>query len=193
MSNDTREAQTPVTTWKLRRAIEVLERHGDEHGVAADLRAALATQPAQPSAQGEAVAWPYVEDWRFAADRLQRALESIGVEVVVDHVERAVHRVFIEKPSKLKEPIHLTEPACHGNGGCCPDDKCEKWVPRASAPAAPAQAVPLTDEQIDLIERRCCRAWMESHPPLGGGYCSPEAQRVFARAIERAHGIKAAP
>lgn len=37
-----------VPEWKLRRAAEILERDGDEHGVGADLRAMLAASPAAP-------------------------------------------------------------------------------------------------------------------------------------------------
>lgn len=57
------------------------------------------------------------------------------------------------QPSAQGEPVALTEPACHGNGGCCPDDKCEKWKPRASAPSTPPPAVVEAVPQAWPIER----------------------------------------
>ena len=85
------------------------------------------------------------------------------------------------EPSAQGEPVALTEPACHGNGGCCPDDKCEKWKPRASAPSTPppavAEAAPLTASRIH-----------EATPK----YTDLRQKAAFedrARFAERAHGI----
>lgn len=49
--------------------------------------------------------WPYVEDWRFLAERLQHQLEARGAIALVDHVEGAVHRVLVEARPALVSPL----------------------------------------------------------------------------------------
>jgi len=126
--------------------------------------AALAVQAAQPSAQGEAVAridpmqnpmrpgvfMNYAKDETPAEMVLRKLACWLGVggynATTVD--AEAFHRKIVEGVQML--------------------------VASASAPAAPAQAVPLTDEQIQ-------RVWQEQ-----GGIARPGWIYSFARAIERA-------
>lgn len=46
----------------------------------------------------------------------------------------------------------------------------------------------LTDDEIDAINTKCTRDWVETR---GGGDCSKEALRIFARAIESALATRA--
>jgi hypothetical protein len=108
-----------------------------------------------------------------------------AIKVLADEV-RALAASPQPEPSAQGEPVALTEPACHGNGGCCPDDKCEKWKPRASAPSTPphavVEAVPLNFDQLQKV--------MSKH--FGGRELTDDeadSAEAFARAIERAHGI----
>jgi len=152
----------------------------------------------EPSAQ--AVAHPShqtVREWMPVSEALRLSdlwtagdLDNCGqwraaIKVLADEV-RALAASPQPEPSAQGEPVALTEPACHGNGGCCPDDKCEKWKPRASAPSTPphavVEAVPLNFDQLQKV--------MSKH--FGGRELTDDeadSAEAFARAIERAHGI----
>lgn len=102
---------------------------------------------AQPSAQGEAVAW------------------CPGDPLHDDAYVRGVAVGFAADDSRRTTLLRIA-------------DRIEAL---ASAPAAPAQAVPLTDEHISAL-------WMSGW----GAYCSRTSFIAIFREAERAHGIKAA-
>ncbi|MDQ5959014.1 MAG: hypothetical protein QG592_92, partial [Pseudomonadota bacterium] len=153
------EMGRPQAANGVRLAILHFERHSP----------ASAPQP-EPSAQ--AVAHPShqtVREWMPVSEALRLSdlwtagdLDNCGqwraaIKVLADEV-RALAASPQPEPSAQGEPVALTEPACHGNGGCCPDDKCEKWKPRASAPStlphAVVEAVPsLHPATADLVRR----------------------------------------
>jgi len=165
----------------------------------ADRMQKLAAAP-QPAPSAQAVAHPShqtVREWMPVSEALRLSdlwtagdLDNCGqwraaIKVLADEV-RALAASPQPEPSAQGEPVALTEPACHGNGGCCPDDKCEKWKPRASAPSTPphavVEAVPLNFDQLQKV--------MSKH--FGGRELTDDeadSAEAFARAIERAHGI----
>lgn len=119
----------------------------------------------EPSAQ--AVAHPShqtVREWMPVSEALRLSdlwtagdLDNCGqwraaIKVLADEV-RALAASPQPEPSAQGEPVAWVEPACHGNGGCCPDDKCEKWTPLASAPSTQPHAVVEAVPQAWPIER----------------------------------------
>lgn len=138
-----------------------------EHMWPAAPQAQAAPAP-EPSAQ--AVAHPShqtVREWMPVSEALRLSdlwtagdLDNCGqwraaIKVLADEV-RALAASPQPEPSAQGEPVAWVEPACHGNGGCCPDDKCEKWTPLASAPSTPppavVEAVPLTERWVVVCE-----------------------------------------
>ena len=175
------------------------------------LRAALATQPAQPSAQSmngwkpglepddtdkRAVRFigtdpldiaanatlPMVaESWRFGF----RLNDDMTLTFTLMDEGPLVAYAAVAQPSAQGEAVPWCARWIRNNYQDHPniDSLCEAML--ASAPAAPAQSVPLMDEQIDLIAN-------DGRRNAAGGIYSTRVYE-FARAIERAHGIKAAP
>lgn len=164
MSTDTREALAALVDKDLTFFDGYVDRHQISYGEVQQARAALATQPAaQPSAQGEAVAHPShqtVRDWMPVNEALRLAdVWSVGD---LDNCGqwRAAIKVLADEVRAL-----------------------------ASAPAAPAQAVPLTTEQVQDLAKYAGLDWQR-------GYIVDDIHNRyedFARAIEAHHGIKAAP
>ena len=164
----------------------------------AEAVSAQAAPAPEPSAQ--AVAHPShqtVREWMPVSEALRLSdlwtagdLDNCGqwraaIKVLADEV-RALAASPQPEPSAQGEPVAWVEPACHGNGGCCHDDKCEKWTPLASAPSTPppavGEAVPLNFDQLQKV--------MSKH--FGGRELTDDeadSAEAFARAIERAHGI----
>ena len=133
-----------------------------------DMLASQAAPAPEPSVQ--AVAHPShqtVREWMPVSEALRLSdlwtagdLDNCGqwraaIKVLADEV-RALAASPQPEPSAQGEPVAWVEPACHGNGGCCPDDKCEKWTPLASAPSTPppavVEAVPLTERWVVVCE-----------------------------------------
>lgn len=128
---------------------------------------------AQPSAHGEAVAcdkWEGAEEWMPLAWELcaDECGEEACTELVWEGgpVPEPWGDRWLKYEDEAKRLIALVR----------------KHVPAASAPAAPAQAAPLTDEHISAL-------WMSGW----GAYCSRTSFIAIFREAERAHGIKAAP
>ena len=130
-----------------------------------DMLASQAAPAPEPSAQ--AVAHPShqtVREWMPVSEALRLSdlwtagdLDNCGqwraaIKVLADEV-RALAASPQPEPSAQGEPVAWVEPACHGNGGCCPDDKCEKWTPLASAPSTQPHAVVEAVPQAWPIER----------------------------------------
>jgi uncharacterized protein YgbK (DUF1537 family) len=163
MSTDTREALTARELWET---IKILGLSNEKLALEA-IRAALATQPAQPSAQGAAVA--HTSERHFA---LREA-----------HCIAAGDAFWAARPGTADDARRIAFDAGFVRGF----DAGEKVY--ASAPAAPAPPepsalpvagalTPLTHEQIKAIRKQCVG--------LNSGELYAE---LFARAIERAHGI----
>lgn len=64
-------------------------------------------------------------------------------------------------------------------------EELEAKLAAAAAPPAPARQEPLTEEQIDAVCKDSIAVWVSAQPGSD--------LHKFARAIERAHGITAAP
>jgi len=134
MSTDTREALAAlaeIEEWFEKREsvagdLGALDEQLEMAGLAgrvAGIRAALATQPAQPSAQGEAVAHPShqtVRDWMPVSEALRLAGVWSAGDLDNCGQWRAAIKVLADEVRAL-----------------------------ASAPAAPAQAVPLVAKPLD--------------------------------------------
>lgn len=155
------------------------------------IRAALAAQQAAPQADQQAVRPD--KEWqrntvKLTAAQLAEALEFVAPDYFVDD-EQHEHEVCISWAPDGTVPhdeggfepagyvVWLAE---YPEEGCMPLDG-QNPTPHRRAPFAPAalaaqqaEREPLTDEQIDEI---------------AGGRVDYFDRRVFARAVERAHGI----
>jgi len=131
--------------------------------LADEVRALAASpQPAEPSAQGEPVAWISPKD------RVPKG----GEVVLCLFRDKGIHTALFRGTSTT----HGVFEAWHGFlVADLPTDRVIGWVPLASAPSTPPHAVveagALTDEQIDFLKAG-----------------PSQTHRDFARAIERAQG-----
>ena len=129
----------------------------------------------------EASAMRVINDWRAVDASVHEAWQQVAKAK-----EYRAALAAYEAEAKPAEPVAWgigCPPFAAGNvvtaQGFTPDaEHRDDWVPLYAAPAAPAEPVPLTDEQIDAITSQ---QW-------GQGTVNA-AHRAYARAIERAHGI----
>jgi hypothetical protein len=104
-------------------------------------------------------------------------------------IERIASWADAQKAAPQAQPV---EPACHGNGGCCPDDVCEKW--ERAAPVGPARAAqPVFFDALAGAEQFA--AWFTKNYPAMTIISDPHwhAPRVFRAAIRAVNDTAVQP
>ena len=156
----------------------------------------------QPSAQGEAVAHPFKPVTRVMQTGSYKGVPAFGCILPLDCKLRTGDPLYDQatldaalaassrRPEQAESVAHVTRIGAGGYSvwwDATPPPAGTKLY--TAAPAAPAQAVPLTTEQVQDLAKYAGLDWQR-------GYIVDDIHNRyedFARAIERAHGIKAAP
>jgi len=136
---DTREALAARQLWET---IKILGLSNEKLALEA-IRAALATQPvAQPSAQGEAVAHKELEGWKTEAESLRQDRDywRQRAQMMYEHQQRECWYWQGDGEDHLESLVGSLPVVILAR---------DLRAMLASAPAAPAQAVPLTGRDIE--------------------------------------------